>query len=146
MSQTPEEPRELTPVQMFWDGRAGIRDFGPRVLPADAPDPVEQPVPKDESALASVASSGSPLMNQLSELATTAQHARTPLTPEKLEDVVTESGKLSESTEQSSSEETSPSTESSSQSSSSEDQTKSGNPVPPAPVLPPLPSAPIQTK
>lgn len=138
-----ETARELTPVQMFWDGRQGIKNFGPQVTKVD-PNEVREvedtitPVPKEEYAPESVDSSifqspGAPAKSETPALPSTV------LPTEKLEDAVKESGKRSGSSEdeQTTSNPTTPSPASSSPSSSSEGQTKSGSPAPPAPIKPP---------
>lgn len=96
-----EEPRELTPVQMFWDGRDGVKDFGPRVVHVskeenDEAEAALTPAPKDESVAEFVDS-------WVSQPHAAPPASETParpdeLTPtEKLEAAVKESGKDSES-------------------------------------------------
>lgn len=146
-----DEPRELTPVQMFWDPNSGVKDMRPLIQKVD-PDEAREveeaitPAPKEESALASAASSGSQLTSAPVVSETPALPAN--VTPtEKLEAAVKASGKPSGSSEAEPPSEspTSPKPESSSPDSSSEDQTKSGKPAPPVVPKPPT-SAPTPTQ
>jgi hypothetical protein len=153
------EPRELTPIQKFWDGKSqGVRDFSPHVQRVDDFVEAEEaitPVPKAESARGSadsseVVSTGTPI----SPTSPTVQEnpAQTDeLTPtEKLEAAVAANGKGSEPSEAAPPmpTTTTPQDESSSQSSSS--ATSPGSNTPPVvgsppPVLPPAPPIPTST-
>lgn len=92
----PQEPRELTPIQKFWDGRDGVKDFGPRVVHVSSEERIEAevaltPAPKDEFAAAFADSSDSLLPVLQPESETPVQHELSPT--EKLEAAVKESGK-----------------------------------------------------
>lgn len=62
-----EEPRKISPFKLInagedtvdEDGAVQFADFRPRVVPADTPDEIDQPAPKDESAPAPAPSSES---------------------------------------------------------------------------------------
>lgn len=141
-----DEPRELTPIQKFWEPTAGFRDYSVNPVPADTPEPEDEveeveevltPAPKDESALASAV-----LPDSHPVTAPPASETPVPSEPstptEKLEAAVKASGKDSESNED---EQPTPSSAppvpaSSSQSSSSE--TSPGKPTPPASAQPPF--------
>lgn len=106
---TDNEPRELTPVQMFWDNKNGVRDFRPHVQKVEPLEEVKDgptaeelreiaeaeealtPAPKDSLAQGSVPSEASAASIAPSELETPVQPATE--TP----DADSESGKPNES-------------------------------------------------
>lgn len=106
---TPQEPRELTPIQMFWGANQNAKDFSPHVQKVE-PEEVKEagpteaelreiveaeealtPAPKDSLAQGSVPSEASAASIAPSELETPVQPATE--TP----DADSESGKPSES-------------------------------------------------
>lgn len=63
MPQERSQPRELTPIQKFWDGSQGMKDYGPRIQKIEEDVEAEEvltPAPKDLSVLESVDSKESP--------------------------------------------------------------------------------------
>jgi hypothetical protein len=75
MSELPDEAREVYPVILHkFKDDSGFRDFAPHPISSSAPDEaLPIPVPKGESALASVASSLSPQSDVQIESETNAQ-------------------------------------------------------------------------
>ncbi len=125
MSSQPNEPRELTPVQKFWDGSNGFKDMSPHVqkvgvveevpmaglaegpsdaelaqVEADEAEAALTPAPKDESVLESADSQASIESIAPERLETPVpQPDATPTTETESEDAETESGKASEPSE-----------------------------------------------
>lgn len=150
-----QEPRELTPVQAFWDPAANknFKDFSPKVVKVDPHEPPQEtdeevreaeealtPAPKDSYAPESVTSPESPPSTVPSESASPVQAPIPPLPTQvevQQEDADSESGKPSGSSADvvPPAPATPPSPVTSSPSSST--VTSPGKPTPPAPVQPP---------
>lgn len=101
MSQPEPEPRQLTPVQLFWDGKQGVRDFGPRVSRVDENEAKEEdltPAPKASSVPESADSkeSNPPDAPPKSEIPALPE---TTIPTEENSDVDKENGKGNESSE-----------------------------------------------
>jgi hypothetical protein len=157
------EPRELTPVQMFWDNTNGVRDFRPHiqkvepeeevvVVRVEGPTDEEMreaeevekaltPAPKDSPAQGSVPSQESAASIAPSELETPVLPASTPPMPSQVtpqqSDADSESGKPSESSEAVPPPTTPPTPAPATSSPASSSATSRGKSTPPAVAKPP---------
>lgn len=99
MSQPNPEPRELTPVQLFWDGKKGVRDFGPRVARVDETSEEDlTPAPKGLSVPESADSEDLPPSDAPPKLEIPALPENT-IPTEENSDADKENGKASDSNE-----------------------------------------------
>lgn len=155
-----DEPRELTPVQMFWDPAKGARDFRPIVQKVQSTEEVRTdgptaeelaeiaeaeealtPAPKDSLAQGSVPSEASAASIAPSELETPVQPPSTPpmptqVTPQK-QDADSASGKPSGSSEDEPPTSTPPTPAPAPSLPASSSQTSRGKTTPPAVGKPP---------
>lgn len=146
---TDNEPRELTPVQMFWDNKNGVKDFRPHLQKVEHAEEVEDgptaeelrkiaeteevltPAPKDSLAQGSVPSEASAASIAPSELETPVQPATE--TP----DADSESGRPNESSADEPPTTTPPPPVPANSSPSSSSETSRGKSTPPAVAKPP---------